>query len=107
MTSPQTHTPWRLGKPGKILDAHGNVVLWFDCTTKETLETIVTAVNTYDANQALIRQLVEALDGAVGSLEFSRDYHTDLGNEEQAYCQDRLDAALAALSAAKEAGIKS
>lgn len=40
---------------------------------------------------------IAALKGAVGALEFSRDYHKDLGNEEQAFCQDRLDAALKAI----------
>lgn len=44
--------------------------------------------------------LLEALKGAIGALEFSRDYHTDLGNEEQAYCQDKLDAATKAIALA-------
>jgi hypothetical protein len=55
---------------------------------------IVRAVNAHQA-------LVDALQGAIGALEFSRDYHTDLGNEEQAFCQDKLDAALAALKLAE------
>lgn len=45
--------------------------------------------------------LFEALKGAIGALEFSRDYHADLGNEEQALCQDRLDAARTALAKAR------
>lgn len=56
-----------------------------------------------EANARLIAAapaLLEALKGAIGALEFSRDYHTDLGNEEQAYCQDRLDAALRAIAQA-------
>ena len=50
-------------------------------------------------SQSEIARLRTALEGAIGALEFSRDYHSDLGNEEQAFAQDRLDAALAALSA--------
>ncbi len=45
--------------------------------------------------------LLEALKGAIGALEFSRDYHADLSNAEQAFAQDRLDAALAALAKAE------
>lgn len=48
--------------------------------------------------------LVEALEGAIGALEFSRDYHSDLGNAEQAFAQDKLDAARAALAKAREGG---
>lgn len=44
--------------------------------------------------------LLEALRGAIGALEFSRDYHNDLSNEEQAFAQDRLDAALKAIAKA-------
>lgn len=44
--------------------------------------------------------LLEALKGAIGALEFSQDYHRDLGNEEQAFVADRLDAALAAIAKA-------
>ena len=46
-------------------------------------------------------ELLVALRGAVGALEFSRDYHRDLGNEDQAFAQDRLDAALKAISKAE------
>lgn len=46
-----------------------------------------------------LRECREALRGAVGALEFSRDYHKDLGNEDQAFAQDRLDAARKALGA--------
>ena len=42
-----------------------------------------------------------ALEGAIGALEFSRDYHGDLGNEDQAFAQDKLDAAVAALAKAR------
>jgi hypothetical protein len=45
--------------------------------------------------------LLAALKGAVGALEFSRDYHADLGNEDQAFAQDRLDAATKAISKAE------
>jgi len=45
-------------------------------------------------------ELLEALQGAVGALEFSRDYHSDLSNAEQAFAQDRLDAALKAIAKA-------
>lgn len=44
-----------------------------------------------------VERLREALQGAIGALEFSRDYHRDLGNEEQSFAQDKLDAALKAL----------
>lgn len=46
----------------------------------------------------IVDALEDALRGAIGALEFSRDYHRDLGNEEQAFCQDKLDAANAALA---------
>lgn len=39
-----------------------------------------------------------ALRGAVGALEFSRDYHSDLSNSEQAFAQDKLDAVTAAIA---------
>ncbi len=45
--------------------------------------------------------LLAALKGAIGALEFSRDYHADLGNEEQAFCQDKLDAAVKAIAKAE------
>lgn len=45
--------------------------------------------------------LFAALEDAIGALEFSRDYHKDLGNAEQAFCQDKLDAARAAIAQAK------
>lgn len=49
----------------------------------------------------LVDTLLQALKGAVGALEFSRDYHRDLGNEEQAFTQDRLDAAVKAIAQAE------
>ena len=63
---------------------------------------LVDMVNSYASSQAEIERLRTALQGAIGALEFSRDYHSDLGNEEQAFAQDRLDAALSALSGSKE-----
>ncbi len=48
-----------------------------------------------------IKGLLEALKGAVGALEFSRDYHNDLGNEDQAFAQDKLDAAVKAIAKAE------
>lgn len=45
-------------------------------------------------------ELTLAVRGAVGALEFSRDYHGDLGNEDQAFAQDKLDAAFRALATA-------
>lgn len=46
-------------------------------------------------------ELLAALKCAIGALEFSRDYHSDLGNEDQAYAQDMLDAAIAAIAKAE------
>lgn len=55
-----------------------------------------------DANLiAASRPLLKALEGAIGALQFSRDYHSDLDNEDQAFCQDKLDAAMRAIAAAK------
>jgi hypothetical protein len=53
--------------------------------------------------KALAETLAEALEGSIGALEFSREYHKDLGNEDQAFAQDRLDAATKALLQYKEA----
>jgi hypothetical protein len=49
--------------------------------------------------ETITDQLAEALRGSIGALEFSRDYHKDLGNKEQAFCQDKLDAAVKAVEA--------
>ena len=48
--------------------------------------------------------LLEALRGAIGALEFSRDCHADLSNQEEAFAQDRLDAARAAIAKAEGRG---
>lgn len=61
--------------------------------------------DTENANALLIcaaPTLLAALKGAIGALEFSRDYHSDLGNEEQAFCQDKLDAAVRAIALAEQ-----
>jgi len=50
---------------------------------------------------ARISILVAALKGAIGALEFSRDYHSDLGNEEQVFAQDKMDAAINAIAKAE------
>jgi hypothetical protein len=49
--------------------------------------------------------LLEALKGAIGALEFSLDYHRDLGNEDIAFAADRLDAARAAILKATGASL--
>lgn len=51
--------------------------------------------------QELFDEMLEALRGAIGALEFSRDYHMDLNNEEQAFAQDKLDAARYAIEKAE------
>lgn len=99
-----TTLPWiTAGRNGAGDHIHGNdgEVAW--CRTyvginSDTItanaEFIVKACNShYD--------LLEALKGAIGALEFSRDYHGDLGNEEQAFAQDKLDAALKAIEKAE------
>jgi hypothetical protein len=59
------------------------------------------ALDFLNARLAERAEMLEALKGAIGALEFSRDYHGDLGNEEQAFAQDRLDAATNALRKAQ------
>lgn len=57
----------------------------------------------WDRHQALADaapDLLSALQGAIGALEFSQDYHRDLSNSEQAFAADKLDAARAAITAA-------
>ena len=55
------------------------------------------------ALKAANASLLEALEGAIGALEFSRDYHSDLSNAEQAFAQDKLDAATKAIAKARGA----
>ena len=78
-----------------IQSADGNTVCFMahDPDGNEALENAANAI-------AAAPDLLAALQGAIGALEFSRDYHKDLGNEEQAFCQDRLDAALNAIAKA-------
>lgn len=76
---------------GKLAEAAG-----FDPANTESA-----AREAFRFSSGVIDEMLAALEGAVGALEFSRDYHKDLGNEEQAFAQDRLDAALAAIAKAK------
>lgn len=56
-------TPWRLKhRHAPIFDAEGDAVFIIDSSNAEF---IVTAVNAYEANQAMIRQLVEALKSCI------------------------------------------
>lgn len=80
--------------PGSIEDADGNPV----CLLGDPAGSGTMFEN--GANARLIASapdLLEALRGAIGALEFNRDYHSDLGNEDQAFAQDRLDAATKAI----------
>jgi hypothetical protein len=97
-----TPTPWinLAGTSRALFTEDGQQIAFFPITDLPIKEAAANeafarvAVNSHDA-------LVEALRGAIGALEFSRDYHKDLGNEEQAFAQDRLDAAIRALEEAK------
>lgn len=62
-------------------------------------EFIVTAVNAYEANQALIRQLVEALSSLRGQA-----LQSDINVPSNECGMEALNKSSAALSAAKEAG---
>lgn len=103
----QKHTPttWKIDKYGGIKDLDHNRVyacgfvnpMYNSVMTDEAKANdafIVRAVNSHDA-------LINALKGAIGALEFSRDYHSDLGNFYQAYAQDKLDEAINALALAE------
>lgn len=122
MTETHTPTPWKGKHQGKFLStewtaekegrARGGCTTavpikagkqtialvvsegWDDTGLEANAEFIVQACNAHD-------DLVAALEGAIGALEFSRDFHSDLGNEDQAFAQDKLDAATAALAKAR------
>lgn len=50
---------------------------------------------------AIVSGLVKAVEGSIGALEFSRDFHSDGSNADQAFAQDRLDDATSALAAVR------
>lgn len=56
------------------------------------------------ANARLIAaapEMLAALKDAIGALEFCRDYHSDLGNEDQDFAQGKLEAAITAIAKAE------
>ena len=97
------HTPWSASKPDdtyfddwNVCRADGlavaAVVQNGDITPQEVEEAALLI--------AAAPELLAALQGAIGALEFSQDYHRDLGNEDQAFAADRLDAARSAIAKA-------
>lgn len=46
-------------------------------------------------------ELLAALEGAIGALEFSLEFHRDLGNSDIAFAADKLDAAVKAIAKAR------
>lgn len=64
---------------------------------------IVKACNSFYEREELIREMVAALEGSVGALEFSLDFHRDLGNADISFAADKLDAVTKAITKAKGA----
>ncbi len=54
-------TPWEISEK-YFITSGDKTIGYFDCLSADDKFFIITAVNAYDANQALIKQLVEALD---------------------------------------------
>lgn len=101
MSEKHTPGPWCVSED----DASGQAVVrgehieiatcWHHCVGSIEIE--------MRANARLVAaapDLLAALQGAIGALEFSQDFHRDLGNEDQAFAADRLDAARAAIAKA-------
>jgi hypothetical protein len=64
MTQTHSPTPWKIDDDGMATDARGDGIVFYDND-----EFIVTAVNAYEANQALIKRLVLALKTTWGGKE--------------------------------------
>ena len=94
MSTPKKYTagPWLPGLHLNVTDEHGNRIAF---VRSENIHADMCLI-------AAAPELLAALEGAIGALEFSRDYHSDDGsNEDQAFAQDTLDAARKAIAKAK------
>lgn len=67
-------TPWFIDGDGYVFDANSKEVI---LSSTDNIGLIVEAVNAYEANQALIRQLVEAFEFLYCSGNCWDDEHTE------------------------------
>ncbi|WP_303832302.1 hypothetical protein [Asticcacaulis taihuensis] len=88
--------PHPAGHRVNIMDGN-TIACQIPASTSRSADQAMAIARRFAANPLLI----EALEGAIGALEFNRDYHKDLSNEEQAFAQDKLDAATRALAISK------
>lgn len=82
-----------------FLDVRADILALIERDDRNRMDGIA-ACELLAVSRARCAVLLEALRGAIGALEFSQDYHRDLGNEEQAFAADKLDAARKAISLA-------
>lgn len=102
MTQTHSPTPWQVSDIwlDEIWDADGNACAsGCGALDFENAKFIVTACNAYEANQALIKQLVEALHSIrVQALQ------SDMNKTSDEWGMEALNKSKAALSAAKAGG---